>query len=117
MYHLIVLDDRQVLTTFPQLNGNKYMMWDISRNSRRHVTKILKSVTNIIRRRRPTNGSIKSPTFTVPDVHKHAKQAMVVIYNKVYYFAWKLTKTPYRYSSLKLVNVINIKTSSMLESQ
>lgn len=70
------------LTTLPQLNGNKYITWDISRNSKRQVTKILIRVTNIIRRILPTKGSMKSPNFTVPDVHKHAKQAIVVTCKK-----------------------------------
>lgn len=36
-------------------------------------------VTNIIRRSRPTKGSINRPTLTVPEVHRQARQATVVI--------------------------------------
>jgi hypothetical protein len=47
----------------------------MSRKMNKHVTSRLNTVTNIIRRRRPINGSMNSPTFTVPDEHRQAKQA------------------------------------------
>lgn len=34
-------------------------------------------------RSRPTNGSIKRPTFTLPDVHRHARHAIVVTYENI----------------------------------
>lgn len=66
------------LTTLPQLKGNKYTICDISRNSSKHVTKKLSRVTNIISRNRPTSGSINRPAFTVPEVQRHTRQAIVV---------------------------------------
>lgn len=42
-------------------------------------------VTNIINRNRPTRGSMKRPTLTVPDEHRQARQATVVIYKKTSY--------------------------------
>jgi len=48
----------------------------------KQVTRRLNTVTNIIRRRRPINGSMNSPTFIVPDEHRQARQATDEIWNK-----------------------------------
>jgi hypothetical protein len=57
-------------------------MCDMSKKMNKHVTRRLNTVTNIMRRRRPISGSMNSPTFTVPDEHKHAKQATDEIWNE-----------------------------------
>lgn len=54
----------------------------MSKNKTIHVTNMLNTEMNIINRIRPAKGSIKRPTFTVPDVQRHVRQAIDVIYKK-----------------------------------
>lgn len=54
----------------------------MSRNNNRQVTSRLSRATNNISLTRLTNGNMNSPTLTVPDVHKHVKQATVDIWKK-----------------------------------
>lgn len=51
-------------------------MCDMSKKRNRQVTRRLKMVTNIIRRKRPASGSINRPTLTVPDEQRQARQAI-----------------------------------------
>lgn len=54
----------------------------MSRNNNRQVTSRLSRATNNISLTRLTRGNMNKPTLTVPEVHRHVKQATVDICNK-----------------------------------
>lgn len=54
----------------------------MSRNKKRQVTRRLKIVTNIMRRSLPIIGSMKRPTFTVPEEQRQARHAIEDICNR-----------------------------------